>query len=141
MIQSHRLSQRITTPTRVSQTTKTIIDVVYIKSNKNISPFVIPIALSDHFLVGCSRYLAYKKDPATHYYGRSYTLEKARAYYASLDKSFIFQINNVDLAWKAVHPIVLNCANKLSPIKRISTRVNQPPWITKEILELLADRD
>lgn len=84
MLHSHGLAQKITTPTRVSKTSKTIIDVVYIKSNKNITPFTITLALSDHYLVGCSRSLTYKKDPSTHFYGRSYrhyNLDKVRTYY------------------------------------------------------------
>lgn len=109
-----------------------------------ISVFVIPIALSVHYLVGWSRSLSHKKDPSIHFYGRSYrhyTLEKACAYYKSLDNSIIFQFTDVNLAWSALHHIILNCANKFCPKRKISTRPNQPPWITKEILKLLADHD
>lgn len=144
MINSHGLTQLIDLPTRVSQTTSTIIDVVYTNSNKQTEPFVMPISLSDHYLVGCSRNLRYKKEATEHVYGRSYrnySIERAREYYSSLDTSILFQFNDVDLAWKALFHMILNCANKLCPVKRITTRAHQPPWITKEIIELLADRD
>lgn len=144
MFNVHGLSQKITSPTRISKTTKSIIDVVYVKSDKIISPFILPLALSDHYLVGCSRHLSYRKDPKSEFYGRSYrhyTFDEAEAYYTSLDKSLIYHCNDVNLVWKILYQFILNCANKLCPVKKITTRPHQPPWISKEVLELLSDRD
>lgn len=77
-------TQIIEKSTRVSSTTATLIDVMYVKSLKELSSFVIPCAISDHYLVGCTRNLNYSPHKNIEFIGlsyRLYTFEKAKAYY------------------------------------------------------------
>lgn len=144
LINTFGLIQQITIPTRVTTSTASILDVIYIRTSKKLTPFVKKCSLSDHYLVGCSRFLDYKNCTNTYFYGRSYrnySREIAQQYYSTLDTRFIFELNDVDLIWEPLLGFIHNCANKFCPKKKIQTRLNQPPWITKEILELIADRD
>lgn len=144
LINSYGLNQQITVPTRVTLTTSSTINVIYVRTNKKVSSFRKLCTLSDHYLVGCNRLLNYQKHLLTHFYGRSfknYSREIAQDYYFSLDTLFIFEMNVANLVWETLLKIIYNCANKLCPKRRIQTRFDQPPWITKEILELIADKD
>lgn len=51
-LKSMGLTQVISNPTRRTATTQTILDVVDVKSHKDIIPFINPTSLSDHYLVG-----------------------------------------------------------------------------------------
>lgn len=120
------------------------MDVIFVKTAKELSPFLLKLSLSDHYLVGLSTFLNYHKDPQTHFYGRSYrkyTFDIARSYYNAINLSKIFQYNNVNLVWNTLKDYIFKCASKLCPVIRITTKVNQPKWITNDIVKLLNDRD
>lgn len=138
------LTQTIKKPTRQTLNTSTLLDVIYVKTAKEFSPFLLRLSLSDHYLVGLSTFLNYHKDPQTHFHGRtyrSYTLDKPRTYYNSINRSKIFQFNDVNLVWTTLRDYISRCAKKLCPLVKITTKVNQLKWITNEIVELLNDRD
>lgn len=144
ILNTHNLYQVITSPTRQTATTKSIIDVIYIKTNKKVSPFVLKTHISDHYLAGCVRYLDYHPDPKTHFRGRSYknyTFQKATEFYQIIDRDYIFDCNDVDMVWNYLAQIITLCADKLCPYCNVSTKTNQPQWISNAILEKIADRD
>lgn len=64
-MQTFGLSQYITVPTRKTVTTNTLLDVIYIKTDKIIHPYMMKTAVSNHYLVGCVRYLNYAKPEKT----------------------------------------------------------------------------
>lgn len=53
ILNTHSLYQIINNPTRQTGTSKSIIDVIYIKTSKKVLPFIIKTHISDHYLVGC----------------------------------------------------------------------------------------
>ena len=58
MLLSFGLKQLIKDPTRVTQDSKTLIDVIYTNRPQNVySVKVIPAGLSDHDMIGCVRKL------------------------------------------------------------------------------------
>lgn len=137
-------NQLIKKPTRKTTVSQTIIDVIYVRTNKKVLPFVLTTSVSDHFLVGCTRYLGYTQDPTTHFYGRSYrnySYEIAEDFYATVDRSAVFQITDVDLAWKTLRGFILKCIKCYCPERKVITKCNQPSWINNYILETIADRD
>lgn len=143
-INTFGLHQVIKTPTRKTLTTATIIDVTYLKTNHKFDSFVKQIAMSDHYLVGCSKCLHYPSEPTTSFLGRSYrkyNIGIARTYYTSLDKSIIYQLNDVNLVWSTLKGFITNCVKKFCPLRNIVTKLHQPPWITKDIIELVNDKD
>lgn len=109
ILNMHGLYQVITTPTRQTTASKSIIDVIYIKTKKKVLPFVLKTHISDHYLAGCVRYLDYSPDPKTHFRGRSYkkySFQKATKFYETVDKSQLFDYNDVDLAWQYMIKII-----------------------------------
>ena len=56
ILSSFNLKQLISSPTRITKESKTLIDVNFSNETQNISSVkVIPAGLSDHELIGCSR--------------------------------------------------------------------------------------
>lgn len=53
LMQTHGLSQMISVPTRRTVATSTILDIMYIRSKKELHPYILKTSMSDHYLVGC----------------------------------------------------------------------------------------
>lgn len=129
LMQSHGLSQHISVPTRRTSHTCTLLDVMYVKTEKVILPYIIKTTASDHYLTGCVRYLNYTKPEKVvvrgHSY-RNYNRDKAEDYYSKYDLSRIYEMDNVDLIWDYLCKLITNCANVLCPFKDISVRIDKP---------------
>lgn len=118
--------------------------MLYVRTRKKITPFVLTTSISDHYLIGCTRFLNYSPDATTCFYGRSYrnySFEAASEFYSTIDRSYIYQLNDVDTVWSILKGHILKCANHLCPKRKITTKLNQPEWINTHILEPIADRD
>lgn len=72
LFKTYGLTQRIEKPTCRTMQSKSLIDAIYVRSNKSLTSFILPIAMSDHYLVGTSRYLKYTSEPKREILGRSY---------------------------------------------------------------------
>lgn len=75
LIQSFKsfgFQQYVNQTTRKTAKTNSIIDVIYIKTDKNIDIFIDKTVLSDHYLVGSTRYLGYARPQTININGRSY---------------------------------------------------------------------
>lgn len=143
LLESYGLNQVIMSPTRVTHTSQTILDVMNVKTSKIINGFIFKSALSDHYLVGTIRNLNYHL-PSMHYiYGRSYknyTFEHAKSYYDRQRRDLIYD-EDVELAWRRLFKYMVNCANALCPYQQMLVRQESPPWITREIVEAIHERD
>lgn len=143
-LKSLGFTQVIDKPTRQTLNTASIIDVIYIKTVKKIVVAVIPLCISDHYMVVCSRFLDYHR-PASHKIkGRTYknyNLEAARQFYARCDTQRIFSYQDVDVVWDHLLELITSCANKLCPMKEMKVWDNKPCWITNEVIELFHERD
>lgn len=118
LMHTNGLSQIISAPTRQTVSTSTILDIMYVKTKKDLHPFTIKTSMSDHFLVGCVRHLNYKKPEKVTIRGRSYRnydRDKATAYYHRYDTTMIYNLHSVDLIWEHLSKLIVNCANVLCP--------------------------
>lgn len=144
MLLSLGLTQHIKCPTRVTIKTESLIDVVYIRTNKFIYPFTKPMFVSDHYLIGAVRYLNYTSSKKTKFTGRTYrnyNFELAKSYYARVNRDLIYTIHDLDLIWETLFRIISNCANVLCPIRTLRVKPNRLPWLITEITEIIHDRD
>lgn len=144
MMSSYGFTQMINKPTRRTLLTRTLIDVIYIRSDKNFSTILIPVTLSDHYLVAVSRFLNYITESKKEIYGRTYRHYSEGAvlnYFKRIDRSCIFMMHDVDMVWSELYRIILNCANSICPFRVMKVKPSRLPWITREIVELLQDRD
>lgn len=144
MMKTHGFKQVIKKPTRRTIKTQSLIDVLYIRTQKKVTPLVLSTSISDHFLIGCTRYLNYTPDTTTSFYGRTYrnySFEAASDFYSTIDRSHIYQLTDVDAIWSILKGFILKCVNHLCPNKKITTKLEQPEWITTYIIEIISDRD
>lgn len=123
---------------------KSILDVIYAKTNKGITSFVHKITMSDHYLVEISSALHYRAPKKKTIEGRSYknySLEAAKDFYNKKYMGDIFDIHDVNMIWDKLYQSIRACANTLCPLKSMKVRETNPPWITQEIQELIKERD
>ena len=141
LIQLFDLSQLVTEPTRVTETTATIIDHIYVSNPENISNcFVSRLSISDHFPICFSRKVNHKlaKNKHTMNSYRSYKHFDETKFLADLsldlDNFEISYTNTVEDDLAAWSTTMTKHLNKHAPIKtkRVKTK-RLPDWFTPEI--------
>lgn len=89
-LKSYGCEQLISAPTRQIMTTSSLINVLYIKTAQKTSLFIVKSSLSDHYMIGCVKFLDYQPYETTTFIGRSYkkySREEAIKFYDLHDKS------------------------------------------------------
>ena len=144
--EEYDLKQHVDKPTRVTPTSSTLIDVLF-SSNHDKVTFcdVIPLSLSDHYMIVCS--LGRVKYPkAQHKYVNSRNM---RRFDVDKFKTDLRQVNWDDVledsdpntayeTWAVKYNIVLN---KHAPLKRKRVRQKESSWINDDILNKIRERD
>lgn len=143
---NYSLTQIIDEPTRVTQTTSTLIDLIYTSNcMKVVESGVIHLGMSDHSLV----YLVWGKAR------KSYSKHAYRTYrtYKHFDENeFCCDIDRID--WQSVFfgvdvnsslnefqkKFSLTC-NSHAPIRKSRTKKTRSPWINGEIINVIHERD
>ena len=140
------LDQIITEPTRVSNTSSTLIDHILCNNKDRIfQSGTIPIGVSDHFITFCSR-----KVPKGYF--NSHKTVKIRSMKNHTKQEFIQNLTNSDWsscfnsscvndAWSSFHNIFMTVLNNIAPIKEVRLKQRTEPWMTSEILELIKARE
>lgn len=129
--------QYINQITRKTAKSKSILDVVYIKTAKNINSFIDKTVLSDHYLVGTTRYLGYTRPPSTSIKGRSYknySYDCAKNFHDTQQQNLVFMYTDPNMIWSKLLVFINNCANYLCPFRNMDVRQNKPSWITNELI-------
>lgn len=145
LLLSYGLVQYIKNPKRITMTTRTLIDVIY----NCTSSFIESTVISDHYLVGTVRlglgltldYTPLKKLEITGRTYRNYTFDLAKAYYARVNRDWIYMCHDVDGVWELLFKIITNCANVVCPIRTMKINANRLPWLTPEVIEVIHVRD
>ena len=139
------LSQLITEPTRVTQNSKTLIDLCIMNSpDKITNSGVIHLGISDHSLVFLSR--------KTQYCRIGPRVIETRQFKHFNRGKFLSDLNqlpwaNVDLysdpneMWHVWKEMFLGCVDKHAPLKSKRIRKKRSPWITRELLSKIRKRD
>ena len=137
--------QQIKTPTRITDTSSSLIDIILINNDKNVSKMITaPLSVSDHDLIGCVRKLNNNRFQPRTITCRNYkNYEPANMRQDLLNSNFdtIYEMNNANLAWEYLFEILTNVFNKHAPkiTKRVKGRLC--PWLTAEIKEIMNNRD
>ena len=134
--------QLITEPTRVTETTESLLDHVYVTNEENVSiSGVIHTGLSDHSLVYACIGKS-KKVPT-----QSHKLKTSRSFSKFNEDDFINDIRKAD--WKSVkydcvnksvdefEELFTNIADKHAPMKTKRVRKKQSPWLNDDIIALM----
>ena len=59
----------------------------------------------------------------------------------NLDWNDFYQCEDVNRAWNIMLSYIMDCINVLCPLKKYGVAQAKKPWITKEILEMIKDKD
>jgi Reverse transcriptase (RNA-dependent DNA polymerase) len=143
------LKQLVSSPTRITPTSSTLIDHVYTNNTSKISDVSLSdIALSDHCPVICTmafkskktnnkghttiQYRCFKNFDSHHF---SYDLNK-------MDLQNVYNCNHPDDAVSVIYDAFIPIIDKHAPLRR--KRVKQatlPGWLSGEIIQTMKERD
>ena len=143
---SYSLEQLISVPTRITESTATLIDHVLTNSpHKIIQSDVIEMSLSDHELIYCTRKTT-KLKPNNHNELNIRTMKKYTA------KKFIELLNKIDFpnyqTFACVNKAYLDFITKLftaidtlCPSKKTRINGNTKAWFDSEVISIINNRD
>ena len=147
MSQLFGMSQLVTEPTRVTMTSSSLIDVIMTTSPEcHTYTGVMKLTLSDHFMPFTIIDGSTSKSPSRFVTIRDYKRFNVNAFLEEIRKEFaIFQtylshscnldINDIWTNWKVTLEKV---SSRHAPLK---TKSRNNPWMTKEIIASMYDRD
>ena len=135
------LKQFISSPTRVTHKSTSLIDHIYSNSPHSVSNVsVLPLAISDHYPVICTWSCKLNKHTQDHHKYITYrNIKKINldAFYSDLSQTPFHEVHNhtnPDSALSIWLELFLGVLNKHAPEKRRRVRNRQPPvWLTEEI--------
>ena len=146
----HGLVQVIDSPTRVTQTTSSLLDHVYVTRSDYVKQVNVPkVAISDHFSI-CIQWC--KTEPNRNSDTGGHNSIKYRNMKHFDSNEFLATLNSYD--WQSCHVDDVNTClanlnnniskalNKHAPMvdKRVKT-INKPAWLNKEIIHEMHYRD
>ncbi len=140
-----QMAQLIHDPTRVTESTKTTIDLIFSSHPELIKDCgVLPVLISDHYLVyGLHSWKTPKMK------GRSINFRCLKnidsdAFTDDLRNApwqDVFGCYDVDNAWSIWYSIFMSIINHHAPVKTKRIRGASVPWLDSEILKLMRQRD
>jgi hypothetical protein len=140
------LSQIIEDPTRITETSETIIDLI-ITSDKDkvVQSGVLPCKLSDHNVIFCTRKVSrgfFNKHNVTQIRSmKNYDVNVFKEKLGEIDWFQVINDENVNSAWKKFCKLFLGVVDVVAPIKSVRLKQNCEPWFSGEILHLISQRD
>lgn len=137
------LTQMIKTPTRITDTCQSLIDVILSSSHDS---GVINTAISDHLPVFAALQLKLPKPPPCYITVRTYKTYEPAVFTADLaDHSdrllSIFSENDVNTKLNMFNTVFQSTLEAHAPIKTLKIRSRPCPYVTSEIKELMKSRD
>ena len=141
---SCNLKQLIDKPTRITETTSSIIDLIFTNSNKILEYGSITCGISDHNIIYCNiKFKKPKYEPKSIKF-RSFKNFDKTSYVNDLldaDWSNFFLSKKVDKAVDIFNQILLEIADKHAPVREHRIKGQNAPWITDDFLSAIRERD
>lgn len=138
--------QLIKEPTRVCETSETVIDLMLVSDQMRISKSgVVNYQVSDHCLIFCTRKISrnvfnchnsIKIRPLKRYSKEIFIDNLSEADWAT-----VLQCAEVDKAWGLFKTMFLESVNKLAPEKMVRIKQRTEPWINDDILNSIKERN
>ena len=137
--------QLISKPTRITQTTSTLIDIIATnKPNLISNTEVIPTSIGDHEMIACTRKInntKYEPKTITCRDYKNYDANALRNELNSVDWSAVCKISNVNLAWQRMKEILTTIFDKHAPRVEKKVKGKPSPWLTDEIKSTMNERN
>ena len=145
IIEKNGFKQLITTPTRITNISSTLIDIIITNKENNVAKtFTSAQSMSDHDMICCVRKINYK-----HTNPRTITCRNFTKYdpnllmqdLANTDFAPLYKATDVNKAWNYLKGILTEKFNKHAPIMTKRVKGTFCPWLTPEIKRYMNNRD
>ena len=136
--------QHIKTPTRVSQNSSSLIDLIMTKMEHCTNSGVINLHISDHQPVFVIKKKIKDRRPKISFRGRTYARYSKQLLSDSLTnkiKTEFRQTTDSNECWDLMEGFLVKFLDKYCPVKTFRSKDNTPAWITHDIITLSKDRD
>jgi len=145
ILNNYQLSQLINQPTRVTPTSKSLIDLFITNDKDKISSYgIYPLTISDHFLIYGIRKATLKKGEPKIITTRNLKNFSEEQFINDIQRSQwpeISKCTNVNEAWDCWKTVFTAVLEKHAPTRKIRVRNRQSPWINKNIKTEMHIRD
>lgn len=133
-------SNIIDEPTRVTETTESLIDHVLINNISMVSQSgVTPLRISDHYLTYCTRkakrHVYNSHNTVTMRSMKNYDINIFSSLLEAHDWSSVLQNNCVNDAWLNFKSSLTHIIDRVAPHKTVRIKQSTQPWMTSEILD------
>lgn len=142
----HGLKQLITSPTRVTETTSSLLDHVLTNSCDRVSQSgVIDIGISDHQIIYCTRKITREKfhehNEITIRSLKNYSQEAYINTLKETDFPDYSQYNDVNKAYDDFIQRTVHVIDKIAPLKKIRLKGCNQDWFDNELHDAIKNRD
>ena len=139
------LNKLVQEATRVTPTSSTLIDLIFTNMpDKHTATGVVNLSISDHYLTYTSVSFKCPKAPPSIIRCRnlnSLNVDRFRYDILCSDINKVCNIENASRAWDEWKRIFLLICNKHAPLRDIRVKSRCNPWISKEIILLINQRE
>ena len=146
LLNSNNYKQLITTPTRESKSSSSLIDHICTNSSEKVSQSgVIESGISDHFIIFCTRkrireYIGKHKSINIRSL-KNYNEEIYRENLRHTDWTPVYSSYDSNDTVEKFNTILTQIIDDNAPLKNIHIKNGTQPWINNEILEAMHERD
>ena len=141
----HGFKQIIKKPTRVTCTTKSLIDIILSNKPEFVKlSGVIPMSIGDHDLIGCVCKINHIKFKSKSLTCRNYKYYDSRAFsnqLCSIDWSLVYDNVDVRSAWLYMKTVIMGIFDKHAPLITKRVKGKPAPWLTAELKSVMNERD
>lgn len=144
--EEHELKQFVEKPTRITSTTSTLIDVLFSTNSEKISFCdVVPLSLSDHFMV-VATWGNTKPPSGNHKYVVSRNVKKLREdeFIRELQQvswNNVLDETDVENAYEQLVSTLNSILDKHIPLRKRRVRQKETPWMNNDIITKIRERD
>lgn len=136
---SNNLSQVVQEFTRITDSSRSILDLIFVSESLKNYEVVVEDGLSDHKLVLLSIKLTAQSlnanCPTTEVYDYSRADDVSILDHLEISLSSFVDIQDVNQLWNQFKKIIRYCLDKFVP-KKVKRVAKQNPWVTREIIHL-----
>ena len=140
------LSQLIKEPTRVTENSSSVIDLILVSHTEKISQSGVKSCdISDHNLIYCTRKICKgqigKHNTVNLRCTKNYSSNSFCERLKNAKWSDVLTCNDVNVAWSLFKSMFMNALDEVAPVKQVRLKLRSQPWLDSEILECIRDRD
>ena len=145
ILQLNGFSQIINKPTRTTEYSRTLIDIICTTNKQVINKVdVIPTSISDNDMVDVVRKMNHFRQPSRTITCRNYTKympDNMRNDLKTIDWSGFFACTNINRSWDIFKSNLLAVFDKHAPTIQKRVKGSQSQWLSTDIKDVMNDRD